>query len=429
MSKKRILYFAPKECWPPDSGAKLRNYYLARELARDNGVTYLGFEDRPPGSDVGIPDAKNPEPPTPAGSARTEEELQLPRLETFCEQVIVVLRDSSVGPMRLLRGALGRVPLTVLNYTTVAMTETLRRLLVERSFDIVQIEGVHLFNYLPIVKASPGRPLLSCDWHNIESELMLRYSDRTTSWPHRRYARLTARRLQRLERQALREFDIHFVCSERERQLLQAMESSSEIVVINNGVDIARQASPFDSGKSKHRILFVGSMDYHANSDAVLQFAREVWPIVNRQHPELIFTIVGRRPGAQVRALADLPGIEVTGTVDRVSPYYEEALAAVVPLWVGSGSRLKILEAMAARVPIVSTSLGAQGLSVSHGETILLADTDRDIERNLLELCASAALSARLTEAAFELVRQHYDWPVIGKELRRAYDARWNPIA
>src|SRR5213075_3095503 len=108
---------------------------------------------------------------------------------------------------------------------------------------------------------------------------------------------------------------------------------------------------------------------------AVTHFAREVWPQLHSEHPDLVFTIVGRDPTPEVKRLGDLPGIEVTGTVDDVRPYYYDALMAVIPLRVGGGSRLKILEAMAASVPVVSTRLGAEGLAVTDGENILLVDT------------------------------------------------------
>src|SRR6185295_10816651 len=137
---------------------------------------------------------------------------------------------------------------------------------------------------------------------------------------------------------------------------------------------------------------FVGSMDYHANIEGAASFARDVWPVIHQRQPGLRFTIVGRNPPAAITDLCSAPGIEVTGSVADVGPYYREALAAVVPLNVGGGSRLKILEAMAAGVPVVSTKLGAEGLDVSDGENILLAETTAQLARGILNVIKSREL-------------------------------------
>src|SRR5262249_31710007 len=141
----------------------------------------------------------------------------------------------------------------------------------------------------------------------------------------------------------------------------------------------------------RKRILFVGSMDYHANVDAVTEFARESWPAIHAKRPDLIFTIVGRSPAREVRALAGAAGIEVTGTVRDVRPYYRDALASIVPLKIGGGSRLKIIEAMAAGTPVISTRLGAEGLAMSDGKTIIFAETSEDFCRAILNLSEDIA--------------------------------------
>jgi sugar transferase (PEP-CTERM/EpsH1 system associated) len=409
----RVLYFATRACWPPDTGASLRNYYLIRELARAARVTYLAFAE-------------------PRLDGTTAGEGEAPAEQT-CEQVVTVPRASPCTLPRLVRGALGATPLPVLNYTTEAMKRTLLRLLAEQEFDVIQIESLHLLGYLSILQAARPRPRLLWDWHNVESEVMGRYSERINSRPRRLYARLTARRMAKLERRAISAFDAHSVVSERDREQLLAMDPAARVFVIENGVDVAQYSSaacrraraeaPTADGSpellpGRPRILFVGSMDYHANIDAVITFAREVWPRLRREHADLIFTIVGRRPALEVRALARLDGIEVTGTVDDVRPYYVGAAAAVVPLQVGGGSRLKILEAMAAGVPVISTRLGAEGLPVRDGEHLLLAGTPDDFCRALAHVLRNEAVRQRIVLQAEAFVRERYDWAAIGGALR-----------
>jgi len=162
-------------------------------------------------------------------------------------------------------------------------------------------------------------------------------------------------------------------------------------------------------------------MDYRANIDAVTHFAREVWPQLRERHPQLIFTIVGREPAPEVRRLAGLPGVEVTGTVEDVRPYYYDALLAVIPLRVGGGSRLKILEAMAAGVPVVSTRLGAEGIEVKDGKNIVLADTGDELQSAINNLVIDEERRRELAAGGRALVLAQYDWSRLGAILVDTY--------
>ncbi|HVS21806.1 MAG TPA: glycosyltransferase [Pyrinomonadaceae bacterium] len=389
----RVLQFAPRVCWPLDTGAKLRNFHLARVLSERANVTLLAF---------------------------TDEEQSLSAIENVYERVIAVKRDPGYTPSKILRGALGRTPLPVLNYTTDAMKQALERVLSEHDFDIVQIESIHLMAYLPIIRAARTRPLVICDWHNIESELMQRYAERERNFLRKTYAQKTARQLSASEQRATREFDAHLVVSERDRERLLGLNTNARIFVIENGVDTAYY-SDAPTAVRTHRIVFVGSMDYHANIDAVVDFAREVWPDLRERKPELVFTIVGRDPATEVRELASIPGIEVTGTIDDVRPFYREAIAAVVPLKVGGGSRLKILEAMAAGVLVVSTTLGAEGLDVQHGENILIADTNEQLVAAIAGLFENEDQRKQIIAGARALVSERHDWSKLGGNLFEVY--------
>ncbi len=405
----RLLYFAPKECWPPSTGGQLRNFYLARELAAaGERVTYLGFSDNR---------ARH------AQDADTYQFENRNPVGEWCEQLITVPLDSSYSAAKLARGLLGRTPLPVLNYTTPAMQTALKQLLDERDFDIVQVQGLHLADYLPIIRAARSRPVVICDWHNVESELMLRYGEQMKDLPRRLYARATAQRMADMEKRILHEFDAHLAVSERDKAQLMALSPNAPVYVIENGVNVEYYSPKAGQEElPRHRVVFIGSMDYHANIEAVTHFARDVWPQVFAKFPHLIFTIVGRNPPPDVTVLAQSPGIEVTGRVRDVRPYCRESIAAVVPLRIGGGSRLKILEAMAAELPIVSTELGAEGLNVIHGENILLAESDEEFDAALSEICTNSDLRQKLTTGGLQMVQENYDWPVIGARLREVHD-------
>lgn len=394
----RVLHFAPRVCWPLDTGAKLRNYHLGRVLSEKADVTLLAF---------------------------TDAEQSLAELENFYEQVIAVRRDRGYTLAKTIRGALGSTPLPVLNYTTDSMKRALERVLSEHEFDVIQVESIHLLSYLPIIRTAKNRPLAVCDWHNIESELMRRYGEREPNFLKRAYAGKTARLMSEFEGRALHEFDAHISVSQRDAARLRDLNSAAQVFVIENGVDTAyyaNEAAPeVEATANSNRIVFVGSMDYHANVDGAVSFARDVWPGVHARHPELIFTIVGRDPAPEARALVTIPGVAVTGTIDDVRPFYRAALAAVVPLKVGGGSRLKILEAMAASVPVVSTTLGAEGLDVHDGADILIADTNEQLVEAITSVVKSEELRKRISAAGHALVAEHYDWSRLGANLFEIY--------
>jgi sugar transferase (PEP-CTERM/EpsH1 system associated) len=399
----RVLYLTTRICWPVTSGAHLRDFYIAAHLARHTNLTYLGMASADDNSTQLQPVSEAPI--APFGDA----------------QVIRVRRSAGYTPAKIVRGLIGPQPLSLMHFTSPLVMQQLERVLTTDSFDVVQIEGIFLRAYIERIRQLAPRALLNCDWHNIESEIMSRYADNTPGLPRRLYARRTAYLLRRQEGLLLAGCDTHTVCSERERQTLLKHDPGARIEVIPNGVDVESFQSSPDTSSLRHDLLLVGSMHYHPNVDAALFFAREVWPAIRQQRPDLRFVIVGAQPTAEVLKLGEQPGIIVTGTVDDVRPFYHNALAAVVPLRVGGGTRLKILEAMAAGVPVISTTVGAEGLPVTNGTDILLADSPRDFVESALLLAPDSELWKNLAKAGRSLAR-NYDWNVIGNKLLRFYD-------
>jgi polysaccharide biosynthesis protein PslH len=394
-----LLYFAPHQIWPLSSGARLRDYQLARQLAARGTITLV---------EMCSPYERYEAPPDDCGFTGT----------------VTLQKDRMYTPSKIARGLKGPIPLTVLNCWSPQSASHLAEVLRYRPFDTVQVEGVHLMEYLPIIQDAPGSPAIVVDWHNIESEMMWRFSKTTSNWAKKIAARRTAKLIERAEDRLLYSSIMHTVTSERERQKLLARCPSANIQVIPNGVDavyfskkeIAQACPRSGPHATKPAILFVGSMDYHANIDAVTWFSGNVWPAIARNHPDLQFTIVGRNPSRKVRALSS-DRIHVTGTVNDVRPYYRSAVAAIVPLRSGSGTRLKILEAMSAGVPVISTRLGAEGIEAEDDVHLLLADTGPEIAAAVHRVISSAETRFRLSLAARELVCKVYDWSVIGKKL------------
>ena len=395
----RVLYFSPRICWPTISGAHLRDYYFARQLARHAQLTYVGLVNE---------DGEAP-------ASRLRERLE-PQNGT---EVLAWRRDGGYRPVNILRGLLGPTPLNVLNYTSANVMAELERLLARQSFDVIQIESMHLIAYARRIRGLAPRTRLILDWHNIESEILRRYAENDSNPLRRGYALRTAALSRGVEDELLRLCHAHTVCSEREREVLRKRVAEARIEVVGNGVDCEYFAAS-DGGGERGDVLYMGRMDYHANIDAALYFAQKIWPLVRARRPELRLVIVGAQPPKAIQDLRS-HNVVVTGTVEDVRPYYASALVSVVPLRVGGGTRLKVLEAMAAGTPVVSTTLGAEGLAVTAGKEILIADAPESMAEAIAGLKAGAPEWQRLAANGRLLVQQQYDWSVVGGVLLRLH--------
>ena len=219
-------------------------------------------------------------------------------------------------------------------------------------------------------------------------------------------------RMLRFENDVSRRFDGVLAVSEEDARIFQSeMNLANVLGVVPTGVDLDYfQALP-KTPSNFPTVMFMGSMDWYANVDGVNWFVDAVWPLVQREVPHARFVVVGRKPPAEIQALATSGrNIEVTGTVPDVRPFLRGADVIVVPLRIGGGTRLKIYEAMAAEVPVVSTRIGAEGLAVEHGRHILLADTAEDTALQVVKLLRRPELGADLASHALEEVAKPCSW-------------------
>ena len=379
----RILALSPRPANPPNTGAKLREYHLLRQLSKWADLSVLAFRT-------------GPEPLV----------LEFAQVESFA-------RPKGYTAGKVMRGLFGGKALSILNYRCEEMAERLREQLQSGSYDAVLLEALHMSAYEKELDTYGAGVMRIWDWHNIESELMERYAATAPTRWHAIYARETARRLKRLELRLLASEDGHLVCSEREAERLRQWEGKARVAVVPNGVDCGA-FSARTGEEDRSGLLFVGSLDYHPNVEGLKFFTREVWPELHRRRPELKLRIVGSRPRAEVLAMGEIGGVEVVGPVDRVEPYYFRAEAALVPLFSGGGTRLKVLEAFAAGVPVVSTALGMEGIAARAGVHYIVAETGAEWVEALLRVGVQAA---ELGRAARFLAEERYDWDVVGRDM------------
>jgi sugar transferase (PEP-CTERM/EpsH1 system associated) len=294
------------------------------------------------------------------------------------------------------------------------MRQALRDLLRREPFDLILVETSWLAAYWPECAASPARKVI--DLYDINGERLLREAALEPAGWRRWLARQDARRMAGQERSLVESADLTLVTSPRDEAELQKLSGRGRIVVTPNGVD-TDALSPLPAPTDPFHVLFVGSLNYGPNADGALFFAREVWPLVRQRYPDARFTIVGRAPPPEIRALAAENGIEVAGEVPDVEPYYRRCAACVVPLRAGGGTRLKVLEAMAYARPVISTRLGAEGIDVEHGRHLLLADESSDFAGQTLAVLENRARAAQLGAAGRQRVEQAYSWSAITDAL------------
>jgi sugar transferase (PEP-CTERM/EpsH1 system associated) len=390
-SRVDILFVAPRLPWPLDYGAKIRTYHLLRALGRRYAVSFLAFADPELGAEAA--DAIRP----------LVSRLELvPRRQDLAMRA----RDAVLG----LRGPL---PYVFRTYERDAMAHAVRAV-VERSRPrLVHCDHLHMGIY----GAAAGIPYV-VDEHNVESVLWHRWAKASSGLRARLFAeqaRLLTRHEARIAGQAWR----CLVTSETDGHELQRI-ARARVAVVPNGVDVAYFSDPAVKPVEQGALVLTGTMLWRANEDAAVWFAREILPAVRRALPGARFAIVGRKPGPRVRRLA-AADVVVTGTVPDVRPYLRGARALVVPLRVAGGTRLKILEAFAARVPVVSTRIGAEGIDCAAGREILFAETPDEFAVALSRLEADASLRQGLVERASILARR-YDWDAIGRDLVRLYE-------
>ncbi len=402
----QILFLAPYPPYPPRSGGALRVYNLLSGLAAQHSVTCLTFA------------------PDDAAVAALEP------LHACCRVITVQGPPTRSLHRRAWTTLTSPLPDMALRNTAPAYTSALRRLLADQPFDIVLAASIEMAPYGLTIDARPpagAKPRLILDEFNAEYVLQRRAAQTDLSLPINSpralmrgiYSLVQWRKLAAYERRLLRTYDQVLVVSAEDQRALQRLDPAAHPPIIPNGVDTHYFQPPASPARSQPpTLVFTGSLDFRPNIDAVTWFARHGLPLVRAQQPEARFVVVGRKPAPAVQALHDGVAVEVVGEVTDVRPFIAAAAVYLVPMRIGGGVRLKLLEALAMQAPIVSTSMGAEGVEALHaGKQLLLADTPAAFAQAILHLLDDPALGQRLGVAGRTFVQAHYDWQVIVPRL------------
>jgi sugar transferase (PEP-CTERM/EpsH1 system associated) len=380
----RILFAAAYLPYPPDSGGRLRSYHLLRWAAERHTVDLVAFCHDP--ADL----------------------ASVPALQRLCASVRTVPAPAyPLGPRARLRRALLAPADLVMPRRSAYMAAALAH---SPPFDLAFLDDLGVADYARLLAGAPT--ILSK--HNVETALyrQLARAKRPLS-PAWALAHLEALALARYEGPAAALFRRVIVVSEQERARLAGRCPAGRIVVVPNGVDTGYFAPQPDVAEEPDSLLFVGSFFWSPNADAARWLVSDILPRIRREVPGIRLCLVGHDPPPEIQALSDPPGVIVAGSAPDVRPYLARAAVCVVPLRIGGGTRLKILDALAMARPVVSTSLASEGLDLASDQELLIADGADAFAAAAVRLLRDPAHRAALGAAGRRAVERRYTWPAV----------------
>ncbi|GAA5180394.1 TIGR03087 family PEP-CTERM/XrtA system glycosyltransferase [Niveibacterium umoris] len=387
MTKPPLLYLVHRIPYPPNKGDKVRSFNLLKHYARHYRVFLATFIDD------------------------KADEVHADALLEWCEAVHCERLSPRLARLASLRGLVTGEALTLAYYRNRSLARWVSTTIATQG---IRRAAVFCSSMMQYIEANPGLRTLA-DYCDVDSAKWAEYASTHSgplSWLYRR----EGGKLLAFERHAVGlTCGVTFV-SEAEAALFRqlAPECGKHVHAVSNGVDaeyfspVNGRPSPFNT--SERAIVFTGAMDYWPNVDAVVWFAREVWPTVSRANPDLSFWVVGMNPASEVKSLADVAGIRVTGSVPDVRPYLQHATAVVAPLRIARGIQNKVLEAMAMARPVIASSAAATGIDAALGTELLVADAASEFANTLQSVIDNEARSRAIGAAARARVVSDYSW-------------------
>lgn len=400
MGQSQLLFLSQTLPYPPDGGVKIRTYHILKLLARQFDIHALCFHRqaaRPSGQDV---------------DSCIEELEKYASVEAFD---IPQEASRSRFVWDHARSVIGSEPYTRFTYQARNYGRRLDELLDTHDYDIIHVDSLDLSYYMPRIIGNT----VICGHHNVESELLSRRADKVDSTVKAMYLRHQARLLEKEERRWCSQVSLNVTVSERDRDVLTERIPEAEAFVVPNGVDVD---SYRPSEGETDGIVFVGGCTWFPNRDALTYFSRDILPRVRQRQPEVSVRWVGRADPEVRREYQNRHGIEMPGYVEDIRPYVHLSSCYVVPIRVGGGSRLKILDAWAMGKAVVSTSQGCEGLDARDGENILVRDEPDAFADAVNRVLMDAELRDELGRNARRTAEEVYSWEVIGAEMNATYE-------
>lgn len=397
----KILWIKTELLHPVDKGGKIRTYEMLKQLKRDHHVTYLTLDD-------GMA--------SPNGSNAARE-----KAEEYCHELVTIPHQTrakfSVGfYVELFQNLFSRLPYAVKKYESAEMRQEILRLVEQKKPDVVVCDFL-----TPSVNVPEN---LGCATvlfqHNVEAMIWKRHYQTQTNLFKRLYLYGQWRKMFAFERQECHRYDHVIAVSREDNEMMRRDYRLESVTDVPTGVDTDFFHPQSDAKPEPASLVFTGSMDWIPNVDAINWFCGEILPLVRAKVPNVKLTVVGRKPGRELLELSQRDSsVIVTGRVDDVRPYMEKAAAYIVPIRIGGGTRLKIYEALAMEMPMVSTTVGAEGLPVNHGEELLIADTPISFSDAIVRILTDQPFASQLGSRAAKTVREKFGWGRVAAEFAK----------
>lgn len=388
----KILWIGPNLLHPTTKGGQIRTLETLRQLQLRHEIHYLCFD--------------NPQHPEARSLARQ-----------YSQQVFTISHQSTWLPLELLRSFISPLPVAVSRWSSSLLMAEARRLMAANSYDLC------VCDFLAVAENVPDWERTVLFQHNVETSIWERHQQHAPSVLHRWYFGLQARRMRDYESLICRRAHHVIAVSDLDAVAFREQFGISHVSSVPTGVDLDFFAQTADSPRIPHDLVFVGSMDWRPNLDGMEWFLEEIWPIVRQHRPETTLAIVGRQPPAAFAARArSTPGVTVTGTVPDVRPYLWGSRMSIVPLRIGGGTRLKIYESMGASVPVVSTTIGAEGLHLTPGIHYANADDATGFATQCLNLLSAQSGAPDIAANALSFVTERFGWPVVAAHFERVLE-------
>jgi len=391
----RLLWVKSGPLVPLDAGGKIRSFNLLKELARRHEVTLFTFY------------AEQPDDTHAALAQYFHRVIALP---------FPIPDAGSTGDyFNYAKNLFTTRPYSMSKYCKPWVAEKLRAHLRDHTYDVIVCDFLLTAAVIPWEVPTP----VVLFTHNVEAVIWRRHFEvaRNPIWKAVSWREWYL--IDRFERRMLARADSVLTVSENDKHIFSKFVDPAKITVVQTGVDLD-YFHPSAKPEQPQRLVFTGSMDWMPNEDGVFNFVEESFPLIRREIPNAELWVVGRKPSDKLKALATpTSGVHVTGTVDDIRPYVWQSAVYIVPLHIGGGTRIKIFEALGMGKAVVSTTIGAEGLPVTHGEHLILADTPADFAHESVRLMRDPAARDRLGSNARALLEQHYGWGAVAEDFTR----------
>ena len=388
----RILQITPRVPYPPDDGGKIGIFNITKYLSmRGHKITLLSLDSIP------VKDMSG--------------------LEKFCN-VKTVFANTSNSYLKMFLNLFSPSPYTMSKYYIKDFETKLYSLLKKNRFDIVHIDSLHMAYYGKMIKSHFNIPIVLRE-HNVESVIWERYYQESSNLLKKTYAGIQFKKVYKYESKILEVFDKCLMITKEDEKRIKQMNPKIKTAVVPAGVDTSK-FFPMDITPEPYSIVFVGSMDWLPNIDGVLWFYKKIFPKIKHEMPSTKLYIVGKNPPLEIKNIVD-KNVIITGYVNDVREYMAKAAVFIVPLRIGGGMRIKILEAFAMKKPVVSTTVGCEGIEIKDRGNIYVADDDERFAEKVIELLVDGKKRKEIGENALQLVRNKYTWERVAKSLEIEY--------